>query len=572
MLLWAGSAAALALFVPMLSLCAITNAALARLAAAPDSGSKAALAAMVERSLATGVILQAAVSVLCLILFLLALRAVSRKLSASIGKVLDFSNSLSKGDFSMELKSSGGNCDEVKNLIKALNNMRDRMQIFIAKLEKSHKRASVAKKEAENANQLKSDFLANMSLELRNPLNAIMGFSSLLIREIEQGRYDDDLKRKTLTIYKSAELLNSLILNLLELSQIDSGKVELNIKNFDTSEFMRDIVDFHLIVAEDKNISLANHYSAVSPRVLRADRDILFHTLSLIITSIISSSSMGKTISFGCKNEDGKIIFWIKDSKSGQKHDSPAAMYNKYTMSSAGRLPVYTGKTLMGLTLAKANAALLNAKITAGTPEDADSYFEVIFNEEELAPDPNEASSKLSSPLASAGTFSAKTIMTPSDTGRHRALMEAMKTKTPTEPLDSSGKNDQKPVTILLAEDNDANRMLIEMMLKNTNCGLECVDDGAACVEALSRKTFDLLILDLQMPHVDGFKALELIRADKRHDNMPVIVMSAYMENSDKERLILSGADECVQKPINIDDLTRMISELSKYGRRDRPS
>ena len=185
-------------------------------------------------------------AIIGLLIFVIQLIFISRKITCPLNQAIDFSNSLAKGDFSRKLPR--GNYDyEIAELVKSLNFMRDRLQNAITKLRNSHSREKIARKDAESANSLKSDFLANMSLELRNPLNSIMGFASLILKEIDKGLYDEELKRKVSTIRSCTENLNNLITNLLELSRLDADEVDLNLIQFDTSDFMRDLIDFNLI-------------------------------------------------------------------------------------------------------------------------------------------------------------------------------------------------------------------------------------------------------------------------------------------------------------------------------------
>lgn len=477
-----------------------------------------------------------------LAIFFIQLVYISRRIVAPLNKAVEFSNNLARGDFSVRLPK-GDNTDEIGELIRSLNFMRDRLQNSISKLQKSHMREAIARKDAESVNDMKSDFLVNVSLELRNPLNSIMGFSSLILKDIENGLYDINLKTKIETIHESAETLNSLVTNLLELSKLDSNNVVVKINKCDTASLIRELADFNMNTAEDKNLSLENHYSSDTPPFINTDKELLFQILSILISVLIDKASPGRTISFGCKTSEAKVIFWVKDEKSPEPSPSVAEIYNRYIKTKPEQLPVGVASLLLNLTIAKNNALLLNAELKAGTSPIANSIFELIFNKDEIIPHEERKGASLTHTATNINKFFNKK---PTQTDRNIDL-----------------KKNQKHVSILLAEDNEAGRMLVELALKsNINCSLRCVSDGVECMKALSESKYDLLILDLQMPNMDGHTVLRKLRQDPAHNDLPIIVSSAYIENSDKMKLMKEGASYCLIKPLNLDEL---ISTVKNY-------
>ncbi len=173
----------------------------------------------------------------CFALFFTMILFLSRAVTEPLKQLVKFANELAKGEFPT-LPANTQKTAEIAELVRSLNFMKDRLQASMAKLKKSHEREKSARKEAETANNIKSGFLTNMSLELRNPLNSIMGFSSLIIRDVEKGLYDQALNKKAHAIYESAQTLNQLISNLLELSRLDTGISEINVTEI-TSERTR---------------------------------------------------------------------------------------------------------------------------------------------------------------------------------------------------------------------------------------------------------------------------------------------------------------------------------------------
>ncbi len=483
-----------------------------------------------------------------LLLFLFELYYVSKRIVAPINKTVDFSNRLAKGDFSAKLPK-GGSDDEIGELIKSLNYMRDRLRNNMLKLEKSHIREKNARKEAESVNSFKTDFLTNISLELRNPLNSIVGFTNLIVKEIINGKYDKDLERKVLTIHHSAQVLNDLIINLLEMSKIDSGEVTLNIRDFDTMEFIREVLNFNLMAAEEKKISLESHFTSDLPKKINTDRDILFHILTIILSDMIRNADPGARISFGTRISSGRLAFYVQDSGRGKASEPLAEIFHKYIKNKTEQIPLLSGSLMMNLTIAKGNAELLGGELSAQTGDENSSIFHLTFLLDDIE--------------QPAGGGETSPVHTATNWGLKRRDLRA---HIPNELKDQRIKISKEPgefKNILLAEDNQANLLLVENMLEGTEFKLDSVEDGQTCLEHLGRKHYDLLLLDLQLPKIDGYEVLDQIRKTPELKNLPVVIITAFLEPGDKQKMILAGADECFVKPINIDETINTIKRLT---------
>lgn len=476
-----------------------------------------------------------------LLLFFPPLFMIAKGISEPLASAVSFSNALAKGEFPPEsLKMSGST--EISALGRSLNHMRDRLCNTISKLKKSHEREMQARKDAEAANHLKSDFLANMSLELRNPLNSVMGFSTLILKDIEKGLYDESLKGKAKAIYESAETLNSLVSTLLDLSKLDTANVETHPSEFETAALMKELVESSLQAASEKGVTIENHFSPDAPVAIFTDRDLLAHTLGLLASSLIRSVPGGKKICFGCFVSGGKVLFKVRDCREPRQGDALAEMYLRYSSSQTELLPTFAGTTLLNLTIAKNQAHILGADFEAESGgDDANSSFTLSFLKNELIPAGGTETSSIhmASNWRSSGFSSTQTDTFPA--------------------FKRGARNPNAPIKVLMAEDNEANRMLVELMLKDGNCVLDAVPDGESCLKALASKKYDILLLDLHMPRLDGYSVLSRIREDRSMDSLPVVVLTAYLEEGDKEKLVQMGASKCILKPINIDELLNTI-------------
>ncbi len=488
------------------------------------------------------IVMASFIAVFGLLLFFPALFLVAKGIADPLSAAVSFSNVLARGEFPPNSVKSAG-ADEISELAKSLNHMRDRLNNTISKLKKSHEREMQARKDAEAANHLKSDFLANMSLELRNPLNSIMGFSSLIMKDTERGLYDEALKSKAKTIYDSAESLNSLVSTLLDLSKLDTASVETKPTEFETATLMRELVEANRQAAADRSVTIENHYAPNAPAILFTDRDLLYHTLNLMISSLVKSSPGGKRVSIGCQADGAKVVFRVKDQKAEKSSDSLSDIYLRYSSSHSELLPTLAGATLLNLTIAKNQAHILGADFEAGSDDESNSCFSLVFVRNEVIP----ASSLETASVHMATNWRSSIAMpTATQTGIQPAFRR-------------SRKGQDSTIKVLMAEDNEANRLLVELMLKDTNCALECVSDGEACLACLAKKKYDILLLDLHMPRLDGYSVLSRIRQDKSYDEMPVVVLTAYLEEGDKEKLVQMGASKCILKPINLDEILNTI-------------
>ena len=460
--------------------------------------------------------------------------------------ILHYAKNLSDGNYhDMPVTKNLGS--EFGELMRSLVYVRDRLQASTQKLTKSYSREEEALKEVEVANGKRHDFLANISRGLRDPLNSILGFSAIIIKEIEQGAYDYKLREKANIIFSSADRLNGLIGNLIELSRLDAEDITLKVKDFETSEFMRDLIQYNLAEAEEKNISLGTHFTSELPPVLSSDREILFHILSNLICNAVTASPFGGNVSFGIEKDDDLFTFFVKDSVVEDDTVPLAKIYNKYVKSETELFRGIKGSSILNMTIVKAHVSLLNATIETELDSSGCSIFKIIFKYADI--------------VSSAYTDdSAARFFLDSDNGGATEPTNEFETHNIIDiELDLD-----KPISVLMAESNEANRMLVETILDSGNCELEYVDDGIACLDVLNRRDFDVLLLDHHINKLDALKVVDALRANERFSSLPIIVMAAYLDLEDRKSLLMAGVNDCILKPINADELTYLVRSWFK--------
>lgn len=487
---------------------------------------------------------------ICLAIFLLSAYLTLTKPVKQLRKLIEFSNQLAAGSLSEDLKLEGSG--EINDLARALNHVKDRLQHAIVKLRNSYSREKKAREEAENANRLKTEFMRNMSHELRIPLTPIMGFSSIIIGQLNKGRYDKELEMKIRTIRDCADNMLGIISNLGEMSRLENKEVELNVSEFSSAELMKELLNLHHFAADNKSISLKYVYSPDFPTALLLDREVLFHILSNLLAYAISYSPSFSEVILGCETSRHHIVFTIRDSVAGTQAEVIAQMFKKYTEGQADMTDYLTNARLLGLVSAIINAEILKGKLGADTVPGVGSIFRLSLLKSESVP----ISGTDSSTLHIASNLRAMSESTELEHPRQ----EEPEWSVPDVP--SLDERDGRKIRVLIAEDSSSNLLLVEQILDDANIAHQSVSNGEQCLNALYSGEYDLLLLDIQMPVMDGLTVVRRLRADARFKNFPIVIMSAFGDSEDREKLRQAGVNECLIKPIQIQDLLQVISAL----------
>jgi len=465
---------------------------------------------------------------------------------APIKYVLEYAENLSSGNYKdMPVTKNIGK--EFGSLMRYLGYVRDRLQAATLKLSKSYTREEDALREVDAANSKRNDFLASISRGLRDPLNSILGFSGIILKEINKGAYDYRLREKANIIFNSAERLNGLITNLIELSRLDASEVSLKLKEFETSEFMSELIQYNVFEAEQKNISLGTHFTSELPPVLSSDREILFHVLSNLISNAVKASPFGGDVSLGVTCDDDEFVFFVKDSVVEDDTVPLAKVFSKYVESETELFQGVKESSILSLTIVKAHVALLNGRIETVLDSSGSSTFKIIFSADDIVSgDYNDDSTARF--YINTGTEGVIESTNQFDT--HHVIEVEL--------------NLDKPISVLMAENNESNRMLVETVLDETNCELEYVDDGISCLDVLNRRDFDVLLLDHHIHKLEALKVVEALRSNSRFSDLPIIVMAAYMDAEDRTNLLLAGVNDCILKPIDAEELIYLVRSWYK--------
>jgi signal transduction histidine kinase/ActR/RegA family two-component response regulator len=389
-------------------------------------------------------------------------------------------------------------------------------------LSQAKEEAKEAQYRAEEASRAKSTFLASMSHEIRTPLNAINGFITLLKAEEEDFR-----KSKQLTIIQEASgILTDLISDILDLSKIESGQFEINMTDFKPNELFIQIIELYQAKAEEKNIKIELSFSSKLQEslTLYSDalriRQVLNNLLSNAIKFTPENGSINVEITFTKHNLEIKV----EDNGIGIDEKNLKRIFEPFQQSEADIESTYGG-TGLGLAICKQIARHLGGELTVSSRLNYGSSF--VFS-------------------------------TPIRVGR--AVVEIPSQ----ERLEIPAKINAH---ILIAEDVRANQMFLGMLLKRYAITFDMANDGKEAVTLTKTKKYDLILMDENMPKMDGIEAMKIISKQEkksRKKHTQIIALTANALQGDRERLLAEGMDGYLSKPIDPDELIYQIARMLK--------
>lgn len=445
--------------------------------------------------------------------------------------IVEAADAIREGNLSHRIDKPHG--DMVGQVASRINMMAQRIQASEEKLQRSNDQLIEALAQARKADVLKSEFLANMSHEIRTPMSAILGFGEVLSEEQQLTQKQNEYVQM---ILNNGKMLLQLINDILDFSKIEAGKLSVETIEFSLSDFLEDVLSTLHPMAAAKGLQFEILQCSELPAVLRSDPVRIRQCLVNLVGNAIKFTEAGHVfVNLVHQREDDTdyIRFDVEDTGIGIPPDRQEDIFNAFTQVDGSHTRKFGG-TGLGLSITRRLIELLGGRISLKSTVGSGTVFSMWIP---------------------AGV---KVDEQPS-INRYQMVESALAEPAKAEPEQLTGR-------ILIVEDAKANQELIRLLLQKMGLETVVVENGQKAVDAVLGQPFDLVLMDMQMPVMNGYEATRAIRA--KGLTLPIVALTAHAMKGDEEKCLEAGCDSYLTKPINrkalMKILTRYLADPAK--------
>lgn len=389
------------------------------------------------------------------------------------------------------------------------------------------------KARADAANSAKSTFLANMSHEMRTPINAIIGMNEMILRETQE----EETKEHAIDIRNATQILHSLINDVLDLSKIESGKMEIVPEEYQLSSLINDLVNMASVRANAKNLELKVEVDPGLPSVYFGDDVRIRQVLTNILTNAVKYTEKG-SVTLEIKRafvQDGLAILrcCVTDTGVGIKPEDMPKLYAAFERIEEGKHSAEEG-TGLGMSITTKLLELMGSRIQVESEYGKGSRFFFELEQRIINPEPIGDFQESIKQLAKEYSYTAHLIA--------------------------------PDAKILVVDDNEINRRVFVGLLKKTKVQITEAASGKVCLELVKQQHFDLIFLDHMMPEMDGVETFQHMKNLSEEENLchstPVVILTANAIVGAREEYLRTGFDDYMSKPIDSEKLEAMIYNM----------
>jgi PAS domain S-box-containing protein len=407
---------------------------------------------------------------------------------------------------------------------------------YAQELERKNEELEAALATAREATQLRSRFLANMSHEIRTPMNGVLGMTDFLLAtnlSTEQQEFAESIK-------SSADALLALINDILDLSKMEAGKLRLDRVPFQLGATLAEIASLFALEARMKGLAFLSNFPPDLPRVVVGDPGRLRQVLRNLLGNALKFTDRGEIgIHAELLNEATNVIqfrFTVHDTGIGMTTDQQHRLFESFTQGDGSSTRRHGG-TGVGLAISKQLVELLGGEIGVASEPGHGSRFWFTASFGKAAPGeiqtPPKPAALPKPPVRSIAPAPRPAVQKPVAVASH--------------------------LRILLAEDNEINQRITLRLLEKLGVPADAVVNGREAVQALEKRKYDLVLMDCQMPDMDGFEATAIVRSREVGTHTPICALTANAMEGDRERCLAAGMDDYISKPVGLEKLQKAV-------------